>query len=1063
MSQPPRAEGEKAKDRWADLPQVDVEKMDYEYVGKCEDAKELLDIYTVLTSGKEGRYFDLEKYTEERMLKFMAPKERKLWLARTTEPSQEEKAEAALDLSDWAESIGNTDKALRGNGDEVRQEMKSERKEAESVYAGENIFGDEDDEDRAVIIPKSASHIPPPRNQVGAGGATAAEAPAPASDSDDDEEMDEETRKRRAEQKKLRYSYDYFKEWDKFDVDGEMDKLDEAEKAEEQKRRDRAKKAKIAEKERKERMERDLKKLGLRSDMLEAMSTTKRTVVAEKEKQKGNECFRSKEFDEAFMYYSRSLFFDSANHIVYANRAMTCLRLKKYEQAENDCTKALEIDGAYVKALSRRGMARHKRGKYYEAVQDFSAALEREPENKELKKLKASSQKMHEEVGGIVTGGKNAPSASGASARKKMSRISIEEVEDEEEDEEDEGTEPFDASLDFVQAASFASRKPGFVFKAGSEGLGYYRDGARKKQASTRIQIVETDEDEDEDEDEEEEKKSTSSSSASPKSVASDGYVHLKSPTSKDSSLSSEEREKAGLEAKAAGGTAFKRGDLDDAYRMFSRAIDLFPSGHEETAKCLNNRALVNMRMGKHQDVVRDCTMVLDDAPENIKALLRRGAAREETGAFQGALDDMCTVMKIDPSREIVSKAISRLLVKIQEAPAPSAEEVAEKKRKEASEKAEKKRAKAAAAEKKRKEKFAAKKAEEEDRAAKKKEKAVAKARAKAEKEKAEKEKAEKERAAKAKAKAAAEKATAAKKALPKLDASKSALNYKDEGNAHFKAGKFHDAVVSYSMALRVDAECLPAISNRAISKLKLKDFSGAVEDCTKGLATVEKQNGEAKEAGAKNRPTQVKLLYRRSLGNKGLGKYEAATADVKAIIAIEPANASALTEQKLLQKLLAPPQNPDTMSRIKRMEQANQLAEKAAQKLVGKFMVPTNPPKSFIEFERVRKELQFDLAKFSEYLLLIKPKSLKTILKTSITEEILSTTIKALASHFIPNKAEKALSFLKYFSKVPRFDTTRMFLGDDEKQMVKSIFAHLASAGLKPETVKSVRKAWKC
>ena len=82
MSQPPRAEGEKAKDRWADLPQVDVEKMDYEYVGKCEDAKELLDIYTVLTSGKEGRYFDLEKYTEERMLKFMAPKERKLWLAR---------------------------------------------------------------------------------------------------------------------------------------------------------------------------------------------------------------------------------------------------------------------------------------------------------------------------------------------------------------------------------------------------------------------------------------------------------------------------------------------------------------------------------------------------------------------------------------------------------------------------------------------------------------------------------------------------------------------------------------------------------------------------------------------------------------------------------------------------------------------------------------------------------------------------------------------------------------------------------------------------------------------
>lgn len=144
-------------------------------------------------------------------------------------------------------------------------------------------------------------------------------------------------------------------------------------------------------------------------------------------------------------------------------------------------------------------------------------------------------------------------------------------------------------------------------------------------------------------------------------------------------------------------------------------------------------------------------------------------------------------------------------------------------------------------------------------------------------------------------------------------------------------------------------------------------------------------------------------------------------------------------------------------------MKEATKLAENASKKLVGKFEVPTEPPKSFIEFERVRKELQFDLKKFSEYLLLIKPKSLKTILKTSITEEIVSTTIKALASHFVPNKSEKALSFLKYLSKVPRFETTIMFLGDDEKQMVKSIFDHLSSSGVKPDTVKTVRKAWKC
>ena len=110
--------------------------------------------------------------------------------------------------------------------------------------------------------------------------------------------------------------------------------------------------------------------------MLSQMSMPKRKVIAEKEKQKGNECFRSKEFDEAYMYYSRSLFFDNSNHIVYANRAMANLRLKKFDKAEEDCSRSLAIEPTYVKALTRRGMARHKRGKYIEAIEDFKTAIE---------------------------------------------------------------------------------------------------------------------------------------------------------------------------------------------------------------------------------------------------------------------------------------------------------------------------------------------------------------------------------------------------------------------------------------------------------------------------------------------------------------------------------------------------------------------------------------------------------------------------------------------------------------------------------------------------------------
>ena len=104
--------------------------------------------------------------------------------------------------------------------------------------------------------------------------------------------------------------------------------------------------------------------------------------------------------------------------------------------------------------------------------------------------------------------------------------------------------------------------------------------------------------------------------------------------------MTAEDRMKFGMEAKEEGSKFFKSGKLGNAYRSFSRAIDLFPSGHEEEVKCLNNRALVSMRLSNHEDVVNDCTRVLESksGKDNVKALLRRGAAREELGTFRKLL-----------------------------------------------------------------------------------------------------------------------------------------------------------------------------------------------------------------------------------------------------------------------------------------------------------------------------------------------------------------------------------------------------------------------------------------
>jgi tetratricopeptide (TPR) repeat protein len=498
----PEVDVPKPAGRWADLPEVDVEKMDYEYVTKCESAAELRDIYTVLCSGKEGRYPHLEQFTEKRLLELLPARERKLWIAQRTEPSLDEKMTAAADLADWASSVSKTDKVLssRAAGRDLASGGvsggSSSSSSSSSAQAAAAAAVDPDDIFGAVAESKTTTRVttvsstqksstgrklPPVRNQKNSANSTPGDsAPRDEADSDDDDaeaavDPSSEAAIRARNEKRRRYGFEYFKEWDKFDPDAEMKKMEELEQKE---AADVARQAAASQRELEDRRRRraeELRKLGLRDDK-EDMSTEHRRYVSEREKQKGNECFRAKEYDEAFLYYSRALYFDDSNHIVHANRAMVCIRLKKYEQAETDCSKSLELDPSYTKALSRRGMARHKQGKYLAAIEDFEAALEAKPTSKELKELLQKSRKMHEEVGGITADGKAAPPAAAAarSGANKFSRIQIvEEDSSDEESSDDEGGQG-DASArasgsaidgDFEAAAVFAGARQGYISK----------------------------------------------------------------------------------------------------------------------------------------------------------------------------------------------------------------------------------------------------------------------------------------------------------------------------------------------------------------------------------------------------------------------------------------------------------------------------------------------------------------------------------------------------------------------------------------------------------------------
>jgi tetratricopeptide (TPR) repeat protein len=288
-----------------------------------------------------------------------------------------------------------------------------------------------------------------------------------------------------------------FRAWEKFDVDKALEEMDKDEVMSDDEKKRKLATARNTQKEReahrKMRLARDRENLS--SDFLEAldaMSKEEREFMATRERQKGNECFKAGELDEAVVNYTRSAALNPFNAPVHANRSLAYLRLKMFERAEDDCTHALEVDPKYVKAWSRRGMVRHRRGKYAGAMTDFETALELEPSNVEVSKLLSKSKAKFEELEGIDN-----------KAGTSFTRVTIEEVDSDNDDDDEGGDDESGGGQGF--------RKISIVMDDDSdsdEESDGDEDQAPAKSEFTKVQIV-CDDDESDDSGDEAEKKYT--------------------------------------------------------------------------------------------------------------------------------------------------------------------------------------------------------------------------------------------------------------------------------------------------------------------------------------------------------------------------------------------------------------------------------------------------------------------------------------------------------------------------------------------------------------------------
>ena len=212
-----------------------------------------------------------------------------------------------------------------------------------------------------------------------------------------------------------KHAYEYFNQWDAYDVDGELTKLEDAAPAP------------VVEE-----VEPEDEGLppGLTATMLAKMPAVEIERRALNEKSKGNEFYKASEYKSALKCYTHSLRLQQNNAVVYANRGMCYLKLKQYRQALADTTAALQLDDTYTKAYLRRGIAHRRLFQHQQALKDLDVVLTREPHNKEALEHRRCAKIELEKYAQKEGGGSAKPTGGKQS-------LMIEEVDDDSDDEVD--------------------------------------------------------------------------------------------------------------------------------------------------------------------------------------------------------------------------------------------------------------------------------------------------------------------------------------------------------------------------------------------------------------------------------------------------------------------------------------------------------------------------------------------------------------------------------------------------------------------------------------------------
>lgn len=142
-------------------------------------------------------------------------------------------------------------------------------------------------------------------------------------------------------------------------------------------------------------------------------------------------------------------------------------------------------------------------------------------------------------------------------------------------------------------------------------------------------------------------------------------------------------------------------------------------------------------------------------------------------------------------------------------------------------------------------------------------------------------------------------------------EAPEEAKQAKEDGNGHFKAQEYAEAIACYTTAIEAAPEGHPDtavyFANRAACKLAQEDYEGTVTDC---------------DAATKVKPDYVKAMLRRMKANVALGKHIHAYTDAKLAEEKQPGsvNAGELRRMEKLKTEQEQKEQAEMMGKLKEM-----------------------------------------------------------------------------------------------------------------------------------------------